>query len=217
MKLVDLVRVQPGVGAQQTRIDIYMLAETYAGGHKYSEAEAAYNQVLNAQRRFAAPDAINTPVTAANIGWVQFQQKRFADAEKTFRETADALRRVAPDSWERFNVDSMLGASLAAQRKFEQAEPLLISGYEGMTRSRIASTANTNSRFTLEQAGEASCSCTRIGISPVSRPNGAQKLKPRKNNNERWIAALVRQADLLAERFHTPIAAQQLQFGIVQV
>jgi hypothetical protein len=37
-----------------------------------------------------------------------------------------------PESWERYNCQSLLGATLAAQALYGQAEPLLLSGYEGM-------------------------------------------------------------------------------------
>jgi hypothetical protein len=49
----------------------------------------------------------------------------------------------------------MLGASLSGQKKFEDAEPLLISGYNGMASAPRSTNANNTSRFTREQAGEA--------------------------------------------------------------
>jgi hypothetical protein len=52
------------------------------------------------------------------------------------------------------NVDSMLGASLAAQKKFAEAEPLRVSGYEGMGRSGRAAD-NSITRFTREDGGRA--------------------------------------------------------------
>ncbi len=37
-----------------------------------------------------------------------------------------------PDDWVLFNTKSMLGGALAWQKKFQEAEPLLVEGYEGM-------------------------------------------------------------------------------------
>jgi hypothetical protein len=39
-----------------------------------------------------------------------------------------------PDSWERYNCQSMLGGSLEGQAKFAEAEPLLLTGYVGVIR-----------------------------------------------------------------------------------
>jgi eukaryotic-like serine/threonine-protein kinase len=46
----------------------------------------------------------------------------------------------------------LLGASLAGQKKYAEAEPLLVSGYEGM-RQR-ADTVPVYNRSQLEQAGK---------------------------------------------------------------
>ena len=55
-----------------------------------------------------------------------------AEAEPLARECL-ALRQVLiPDDWRTFNARSMLGGSLLGQKKYAEAEPLLLSGYEGM-------------------------------------------------------------------------------------
>jgi hypothetical protein len=40
--------------------------------------------------------------------------------------------RHRPDDWQRFRATSLLGASLAGQNKYAEAEPLLLDGYQGM-------------------------------------------------------------------------------------
>jgi hypothetical protein len=37
-----------------------------------------------------------------------------------------------PDGWPLFNIESLIGGSLLGQKKFAEAEPLLLQGYEGM-------------------------------------------------------------------------------------
>ena len=41
-------------------------------------------------------------------------------------------RKALPDDWRTFNARSLLGGSLLGQKKYAEAEPLLLSGYEGM-------------------------------------------------------------------------------------
>ena len=41
-------------------------------------------------------------------------------------------RKKQPDDWQRFRAESLLGASLAGQKKYVEAEPLLLEGYQGM-------------------------------------------------------------------------------------
>src|SRR5207247_5441043 len=73
--------------------------------------------------------------------------------EASLREAANIFDRTAPDAWERFNVRSMLGDALAGQKRYADAEPLLVSGYDGMSQRQATTTSPT--RFTVEQAGEA--------------------------------------------------------------
>ena len=37
-----------------------------------------------------------------------------------------------PDSWKTFDTKSLLGAALLGQKKYSEAEPLLLAGYQGM-------------------------------------------------------------------------------------
>lgn len=57
-----------------------------------------------------------------------------AEAEPLARECLAMREAIIPDDWRTFNARSVLGGCLLGQKKFTEAEPLLISGYEGMKR-----------------------------------------------------------------------------------
>ena len=57
---------------------------------------------------------------------------KYAEAESLAREALAIREIVIPDDFRTFNARSMLGGSLLGQRKYEAAEPLLLSGYNGM-------------------------------------------------------------------------------------
>jgi eukaryotic-like serine/threonine-protein kinase len=65
---------------------------------------------------------------------------KLAESEPLAREALDFYRRKQPDDWQRFRAESLLGASLAGQKKYTEAEPLLLEGYQGMVarKERIA-------------------------------------------------------------------------------
>lgn len=58
--------------------------------------------------------------------------KAFNEAEKLLRMCLDYLEAEQPDSWSTFQAKSMLGSALFGLGKNEAAEPLIVSGYEGM-------------------------------------------------------------------------------------
>jgi serine/threonine protein kinase len=57
---------------------------------------------------------------------------KFAEAEPVARECLELREEQIPDDWLTFNARSMLGGSLLGQKKYAEAEPLLLSGYEGL-------------------------------------------------------------------------------------
>jgi hypothetical protein len=56
----------------------------------------------------------------------------FAQSEPLAREALEFDRKKQPDDWQEFRAESLLGASLAGQKKYAEAEPLLLEGYQGM-------------------------------------------------------------------------------------
>src|SRR5262249_43646475 len=70
-------------------------------------------------------------------------QQRFAEAEPLYRECLTRRETNCPNAWYTHYTRAMLGATLLGKRKFDEAEPLLISGYEGM-RERESSIRERN-------------------------------------------------------------------------
>ena len=59
---------------------------------------------------------------------------QFLAAEPLARECLALREKQIPDTWWAFDGRSILGACLLGQRKYAEAEPLLLSGYAGMKR-----------------------------------------------------------------------------------
>jgi hypothetical protein len=68
----------------------------------------------------------------AGLGHNLLKQRWYAEAEPLLRECLAIREQRLPDSWLRFNTQSMLGGALLGQQKYAEAEPLLLQGYEGM-------------------------------------------------------------------------------------
>jgi hypothetical protein len=68
----------------------------------------------------------------ATLGLLLLQANAFTEAEPLLRECLTIREKNAPDAWNTFNTQSMLGGALLGQKKYDEAEPLLLKGYEGM-------------------------------------------------------------------------------------
>jgi hypothetical protein len=75
------------------------------------------------------PDTI---ASAASLALAYQSQRKFVESEVLAREALEFDQKKQPDEWERFRVESLLGASLAGQTKYAEAEPLLLEGYQGL-------------------------------------------------------------------------------------
>lgn len=95
------------------------------------------------------PETLNT---WGGLGRLQLSEHKFAEAERTPREALGRYEKTGPDSWERFNCQSLLGGSLEGQEKYAEAETLLISGHAGMLKR--AAEIQFENRPLLWQAGE---------------------------------------------------------------
>ena len=66
----------------------------------------------------------------ATLGWALEVSGHHAEAEKPLREALEAREQTMPDHFLTWNTMSLLGGALAGQGMREEAEPLLIEGYE---------------------------------------------------------------------------------------
>ena len=78
------------------------------------------------------PNSTANASALAARGLMLLFQKKPAEAELKLRECLTIRRKVQPDDFDTFDAMSMLGEALLDQKQFADAEPLLLSGYEGM-------------------------------------------------------------------------------------
>jgi len=60
------------------------------------------------------------------------QHRQYPAAETYLRECLTIREKKLPDDWVLFYTKSLLGGALAGQKKFQEAEPLLVAGHSGM-------------------------------------------------------------------------------------
>jgi tRNA A-37 threonylcarbamoyl transferase component Bud32 len=151
-KVVEDRRRVLGERHPDTLLSMSNLALLYRDQHKYSQAEPLLQQVLENRRSVLGSDHPDTISTLSSMGGMRLLQERCAEAEPLLREALTRQEKKLTDTWERYNIQSMLGAALAGQGKYDEAEPLLLSGYEGLLarESRIPAP----NRSAVDRAGQ---------------------------------------------------------------
>jgi tetratricopeptide (TPR) repeat protein len=115
-------------------------AAMYQHQGKYAASETLAAQVLEGRRHALSAEHPDTMASAADLALAYISQGKFAQSEPLAHEALQFHRKKQPGDWQRFRAESLLGASLAGRKKFAEAEPLLLDGYQGMEarKDRIA-------------------------------------------------------------------------------
>jgi hypothetical protein len=99
-------------------------------------AEAA--QLVRELTTYLKQKYAGTPLTAADElrkhGWALVRRKCWNVAEPILRECLSIYENEAADRWEVYHAKSILGQVLLEQRKFADAESLLLAAREGLRR-----------------------------------------------------------------------------------
>jgi serine/threonine protein kinase/tetratricopeptide (TPR) repeat protein len=116
------------------------VAFLYQRQGKYELAETHAAEALAGRRHTLGPENMDTMASAADLALAYLSQGKFTETESLAREAVEFNRKKQPDHWQRFRAEGLVGASLAGQKKYAEAEQLLLDSYRGMLarKDRIA-------------------------------------------------------------------------------
>jgi hypothetical protein len=107
--------------------------DTIACRKKLAQAQRLGGHTAEAARLYERNgDTLSHAAALAIRGTVLLSEKKAVEAEVKLRESLAILQRLRPDDWTTFKVKSQLGEALLSQKKYAEAEPLLLSGYRGL-------------------------------------------------------------------------------------
>jgi tetratricopeptide (TPR) repeat protein len=101
---------------------------------KLTEAELFCRQVVAMRKQLSDGENPGVAQATFNLGNVLRDQQKHGEAEESFRKCLAIREKIMPEHWQTFCTRSTLGACLADQKKYAEAEPFLVTGFEGMKR-----------------------------------------------------------------------------------
>lgn len=140
---------------RESRFTLGTLADTaflYQRERKYALAEKYAAEVLADWRKALGPHSAVTMDAAADLALADISLGKFVEAEPLAREAVEFSRANRPEDWRRFRAESLLGTSLAGQKRYAEAKTLLVEGYQGMQARKELMAAPD--RYHLRLAGE---------------------------------------------------------------
>jgi hypothetical protein len=107
------------------------LADANMAAGRLAAALPLYTEALSRLKATLGGDHLDTMACMNNLARAYLASEPVL-AEPLGREALTIGMRRAGDDWRTYDAGSLLGGSLLAQKRFAEAEPLLIQGYEGM-------------------------------------------------------------------------------------
>jgi serine/threonine protein kinase/tetratricopeptide (TPR) repeat protein len=110
------------------------LALVYRDSGRPGEAIPILQDLVKFGKTREGPENPKTLASTNNLIGAYIEAKRWPEAETSARECLEIRARMHSDDGSRFHTMLQLGTALAGQRKFVEAEPLLLEGYEGLSK-----------------------------------------------------------------------------------
>src|SRR5262249_14952074 len=108
---------------------LWRLSMAYQKAGKRAEADRRLSELVD---RYREKDlkSLDFAKATAQLGLSLLMQQKYA--EPILRECLAIRSEKLPNDWSLFSARCLLGRALLGQKKYVEAEPLLLQGYEGM-------------------------------------------------------------------------------------
>ncbi|MBX7105982.1 MAG: tetratricopeptide repeat protein [Gemmataceae bacterium] len=108
------------------------LAASYFAEHQWEKALPLSEEALKLSKSKLGPEHPDTLHCMNNLALAYLSSGQQDKALPLFRECLILRKKTQPEMWSTFQTQSLLGAALLGQKKYADAEPLLLNGYEGL-------------------------------------------------------------------------------------
>jgi tetratricopeptide (TPR) repeat protein len=130
---LEIMRRVIGPDHPTTLITLSDIAALYQRQGKYTLAETYARQELAGFRRYCGLECQDAMEAQDDLALACQSQGKLAESEVLARGAVEFNRKTPTDQWwGRFRAPGLLGASLARQKKYAEAEPLLLEAYRGL-------------------------------------------------------------------------------------
>ena len=151
-KVLDVQRRVLGEEHPDTINTLSNLASVYVKEGRNAEAEPLLVKAEEVRRRVLGEQHPDTLRSMSSVGSIYVKVGKYDQAESVLRSALSIYQKAFPDSWERYNCESLLGASLIGQKKYDEAEPVITSSYTAMSQRKATIPAGRTSA--LDEAGD---------------------------------------------------------------
>jgi tetratricopeptide (TPR) repeat protein len=123
---LEKLKVKFGPDHPDTLQTMSNLAVAFVQAERYADAEPLLIHWIAKKRLQLPADDLGLAFRLHLLGACRVELKKHAEAEQPLRDSLAIYLKRQPMTVQRYNTESLLGAALAGQKKFADAEPLLM-------------------------------------------------------------------------------------------
>jgi eukaryotic-like serine/threonine-protein kinase len=131
------------------------MADIHEHRGNFAEAERLLIDLVAVRKKRDGPNHPETAAALKRLGLHYVKRQQYAEAEPWLRECLAIHLEQSPESWLTFSTKTKLGAALLGQKKYTEAEPLLLQGYEGLALQNAAALETKEAQNWLSELYEA--------------------------------------------------------------
>lgn len=129
---LKLISDKHGPESVETLTTLGNLGDAYSRARQGEKAAATLATYVRGMRKRTPKDSPQFVTTLSRASTDLIVCEQYAAAEPFLREMLAIREKLHPDGWMTFETQSMLGKALLGQKKYADAEAMLLKGYEGM-------------------------------------------------------------------------------------
>jgi serine/threonine protein kinase/Tfp pilus assembly protein PilF len=149
------------------------LARIYAAQGHDEQAEQMFSTVFESRRRRLGAEQSDTLNAGILLAKVQLDLREYARGGTGLRDILKIYENIAPDDFARYWCQGLLGAAMAGEKKFAEAEPLLVAGYDGMVKRQ--DTVPVGDRGAISDVAQRTATFYRVWGKPDKAAEWRQK------------------------------------------
>jgi tetratricopeptide (TPR) repeat protein len=130
-EIIEIFRKHPEWSFENRDIVYNALGKALADQGDLVQAEAVQSEHLDLLRKRASKNK-DICDALAELAITLMAEQKFAQAEPLTRDCMAFCEEISPDHWSAFSAKILRGECLLSLKRFSEAEPLLIAGYQGI-------------------------------------------------------------------------------------
>jgi tetratricopeptide (TPR) repeat protein len=139
----QIARQKMGLKNPNTLATLNRLATVYRLEGKLDRAEALQIEVVENMKQALGEDHPSRLTAMGNLAYTRYLLHKDQEAIDLAQAAIAKFESRFPDLWTHFRAEAILGAALAEEKKYADAESHLLKGYQGMLERKSRMTADT--------------------------------------------------------------------------